>query len=60
MKDELKNQILNQNETKYGEFVTSYFTWVPLSKQKENAEKLENVTKNKEKRDIKRKNKNKR
>lgn len=38
-----------EDATKYGEFVTSYFAWVPLSKQKENVEKLENITKKKEK-----------
>ena len=35
--------------TRYGEFVTSYFAWVPMSKQKENVEKLENITKKREK-----------
>ena len=38
-----------EDTTKYGEFVTSYFAWVPMSKQKENVEKLENITKKKEK-----------
>lgn len=38
-----------EDATKYGEFVTSYFAWVPMSKQKENVEKLENITKKKEK-----------
>lgn len=33
-----------EDTTKYGEFVTSYFAWVPLSKQKEKAEELENMT----------------
>ena len=33
-----------EDTTKYGEFVTSYFAWVPMSKQKENVEKLENIT----------------
>ena len=52
--NELTYQEMAQNEgeedaTKYGEFVTSYFAWVPLSKQKENVEKLENITKKKEK-----------
>ncbi len=52
--NELIYQEMAQNEeeedaTKYGEFVTSYFAWVPLSKQKENVEKLENITKKKEK-----------
>ena len=38
-----------EDATKYGEFVTSYFAWVPMSKQKENVEKLENITKKREK-----------
>ena len=38
-----------EDTTRYGEFVTSYFAWVPMSKQKENVEKLENITKKKEK-----------
>ena len=25
-----------EDTTRYGEFVTSYFAWVPMSKQKEN------------------------
>ena len=60
MENKFKNQILSENlqnqtiqnkkETiKYGEFVTSYFAWVPMSKQKENVEKLENITKKREK-----------
>lgn len=49
-----KNNIIDdldegEDSTKYGEFVTSYFAWVPLSKQKENVKKLENITKKKEK-----------
>ena len=38
-----------EDATKYWEFITSYFAWVPMSKQKENVEKLENITKKKEK-----------
>ena len=30
--------------TMYGEFITSYFAWVPLSKQKEKVEELEKMT----------------
>lgn len=36
-----------KNVTKYGEFVTSYFAWLPLDKQKEKALEFENITKNK-------------
>ncbi len=35
------------NTTKYGEFVCSAFQWLPLDKQKEQAEKLANITKKK-------------
>lgn len=31
------------------DFITSYFEWISLSKQKEKAEELQNMTKNKEK-----------
>ena len=49
-----KNDIIDdldegEDSTKYGEFVTSYFAWAPLSKQKEKVKKLENITKKKEK-----------
>ena len=33
------------NTTKYGEQVCSEFAWLPLDKQKENAEKFEKMTK---------------
>ena len=39
----------DENVTKYGEFVSSYFAWVSLPMQKERVEELENMTKNKEK-----------
>jgi hypothetical protein len=38
----------DENVTKYGEFVTSYFSWLPLNKQKERAEQLEDMTKSKD------------
>lgn len=34
----------NDNITKYGEQVCSEFAWLPLDKQKENAEKFEKIT----------------
>ncbi len=37
-----------EDATKYGEFVSSYFAWITLDKQKENAKKFENMTKEKE------------
>lgn len=42
----IKNiEIENTNVTKYGEFVTSYFAWLPLDKQKEKAIELGEITK---------------
>ena len=38
-----------EDATEYGEFISSYFAWVPLSKQKEIVNKLENITKDKNK-----------
>ena len=40
MKEEKK-----KNTTKYGEFVCSAYHWLPIEKQKEQAEKMENITK---------------
>ncbi len=40
---------VGEDSTKYGEFVSSYFAWVSLPKQKEKVEELENITKNKDK-----------
>ena len=40
---------IGEDTTKYGEFISSYFAWVSLPKQKEKVEKLENITKNKDK-----------
>ena len=34
-----------EDATKYGEFVSSYFAWIPLEEQKEIAKKLQNITK---------------
>jgi len=38
-----------QNTTKYGEFVCTEHQWLPLDKQKEQAEKLQEITKAKKK-----------
>ncbi len=46
-KYEKRSNELNEDTTKYGEFISTYFAWLPLSKQKENAKKLENITKDK-------------
>lgn len=42
-----------ENTTKYGEEVCSEFAWLPLDKQKENAEKFEKITNKKSKNDSK-------
>lgn len=34
-----------EDTTKYGEFVSSYFAWLTLDRQKKTAKKLENITK---------------
>ena len=36
---------VGEDNTKYGEFVSTYFAWIPLSKQKEKAEEMEKMTK---------------
>ena len=36
---------VGEDATKYGEFVSSYFAWVPLPKQKERANELDKMTK---------------
>ena len=35
----------NKKERNYEEFIPMYFSWVPINKQKENAKRLENITK---------------
>ena len=36
---------VGEDTTKYGEFVSSYFAWIPLPKQKERANELDKMTK---------------
>lgn len=38
---------VSEDVTAYGEFISSYFAWIPLSKQKKRAEELNEMTKNK-------------
>ena len=45
----LEELLGGEGTTKYGEFVSSYFAWISLPEQKENAERLQNITKRKEK-----------
>lgn len=45
MQDKDDENIEIENTTKYGEFVTSYFAWIPLEKQKKKAKEMEESTK---------------
>lgn len=36
---------VGEDATKYGEFMSSYFAWIPLPDQKQRAEELDNMTK---------------
>ena len=36
---------VGEDATQYGEFVSSYFAWIPLPEQKEKAEELSKMTK---------------
>lgn len=46
--NKLKNEIGEiEDATKYGEFVSSYFAWLTLSKQKQRAEDMDKMTKDK-------------
>lgn len=38
---------VGEDATKYGEFISSYFAWIPLPEQKEKAEEMEKMTKKK-------------
>ena len=38
-----------EDQTKYGEFISSAFHWIPKDKQKDRAKELENMTDNKKK-----------
>ena len=40
---------VGEDATKYGEFISSYFSWVSLPHQKKREEELQNITKKKEK-----------
>lgn len=40
----MKDREKQPNTTEYGEFVCSYFSWLPLDFQKENAEVLCSLT----------------
>ena len=36
---------VGEDNTKYGEFISTYFAWIPLNKQKEKAKEMEEMTK---------------
>ena len=38
---------VGEDATQYGEFISTYFAWIPLPEQKENAERMANITKHK-------------
>lgn len=40
---------VGEDDTKYGEFISTYFAWVSLPEQKEKVEKLQTITSNKKK-----------
>ena len=44
-----EDSIKEDNVTKYGEFVCSQFAWLPLDKQKEKTNEMDEMTKNKKK-----------
>ena len=49
----MTEQNKKENTTKYGEEVCREFCWLPIDKQKENAERLGKITKpNKKKNDL--------
>ena len=46
---EKDNKKKSEDTTKYGEFISSFFTWKTPEKQEKVVEKLENITKKDEK-----------
>ena len=36
---------MEEDTTKYGEFISSYFAWLTLEEQKREVSRLENITK---------------
>lgn len=47
MNEDKKSDTDIEDTTKYGEFVSSYFAWVTLEKQKQNAKDMDKMTKKK-------------
>jgi len=44
MKEEIGTISDVEDVTKYGEFVSSYFAWLTIDKQKQKADEIENMT----------------
>ena len=36
---------VGEDATQYGEFISTYFAWIPLPEQKDNAERMAKITK---------------
>lgn len=45
MKEEIGEIEEHEDVTKYGEFVSSYFVWLTLDRQKSKAKEIEDITK---------------
>lgn len=49
-KKKIKHSIQEiEDATKYGEFVSSYFAWLTLDRQKEKAKEMEEITEKRDK-----------
>lgn len=46
MKEEIGSMEWEEDVTKYGEFVSSYFAWLTLEQQKKQTKKMEDITHN--------------
>lgn len=44
MKEEIGSMLDTEDVTKYGEFVSSYFAWLTLDRQKQKAKEIEDIT----------------
>lgn len=42
---DFRDEEIGEDATEYGEFISSYFAWIPPEKQKERAKELQNMTK---------------
>ena len=45
MSEDKKSNKDIEDTTKYGEFISSYFAWLTLERQKDNAKKMDKMTK---------------